>query len=106
MNPSATGIRVMGLRKMESTDNEKNWPNVDEIVNATVIEIAKHGCYISLNDYESKKGFIHISEISTSWVRNIEDFAQIGQVVKAIVIEVDVHKETISCSLKKVPANR
>ena len=88
---------------MGSSDTERIWPAVDEVVRATVIETAKHGCYITLDDYDSKKGFIHISEISNTWVRNIEDFVQIGQVVMVKVIEVDVQKESIFCSLKKAP---
>ncbi|MGA2199269.1 MAG: S1 RNA-binding domain-containing protein, partial [Nitrososphaerales archaeon] len=47
-------------------------PDRGEIVLCTVREITPHGIYVDLDEYNNMNGFLHISEISTGWVRNID----------------------------------
>ena len=47
-------------------------PERGDIVLCTVREITSHGIYVDLDEYNGMNGFLHISEISTGWVRNIE----------------------------------
>lgn len=82
---------------------KKDWPDLNEIVMATVTSTAKTGCYLTLDDYDSKSAFIHISEISTTWVRNVDDFIQTGQKVRVKVLGADQNSGRIDCSLKQVP---
>ncbi|RJS86435.1 S1 RNA-binding domain-containing protein, partial [Candidatus Bathyarchaeota archaeon] len=46
------------------------WPEVGELVVATVRRIESYGAYVTLDEYDDKEGLLHISEISPSWVRN------------------------------------
>jgi len=84
----------MALRKPE-------WPDVDDLVITTVVMITKYGAYVKLDEYD-KEGFLHISEISSSWVRNIRDFVREGQKVVLKVLRVDVEKRQVDLSLRRV----
>jgi len=49
---------------------KRDWPEVGDLVIATVKKITDYGAYVILDEYD-REGLLHISEISTSWVRNI-----------------------------------
>ncbi len=57
---------------------------------------------VELDEYPGKKGMLHISEISSKWVKNIRDFIKEGQKWVAKVISVDKDKGHISLSIKRV----
>lgn len=84
----------MALRKSE-------WPEVGDLVVATVQEVTDFGAYVKLDEYD-KKGLLHISEISSSWIRNIRDFIREGQKVVLKVLRVDAEKGHIDLSLRRV----
>lgn len=68
---------------------------------ATVEDVVDYGAYVTLDEYD-KKGLLHISEISSSWVRNIRNFVREGQKVVLKVLRVDRNKEHINLSLRRV----
>lgn len=78
-----------------------DWPEVGDLVIATVEEVTDFGAYVKLDEYD-KKGLLHISEISSSWIRNIHDFIREGQKVVLKVLRVDIEKEHIDLSLRRV----
>ncbi|KYH39667.1 MAG: translation initiation factor IF-2 subunit alpha [Candidatus Bathyarchaeota archaeon B26-1] len=82
-------------------ENAEEWPEVDELVIATVEDIKKYGVYVRLDEY-GKEGFLHISEISSSWVKNIRDFVREGQKVVLRVLRVDPARRQIDLSLRRV----
>jgi translation initiation factor 2 subunit 1 len=84
----------MTLRKPE-------WPEVGDLVIATVDSVIDYGAYVKLDEYD-KKGLLHISEISSSWIRNIRDFVREGQKVVLKVLRVDMEKGHIDLSLRRV----
>ncbi len=57
----------------------------DDIVTGCVTGIEKYGIFVSLDDYNS--GLIHISEISSSFVRNPADYVSIGETIRVKVLE-------------------
>ncbi|MBQ3050464.1 MAG: S1 RNA-binding domain-containing protein [Clostridia bacterium] len=75
---------------------------VGEIVDGTVTGLTKFGAFVSLP--EEKVGMIHISEVSTTYVKDIGDFLEKGQAVKVKVLSIDENGK-ISLSLKQVPEN-
>lgn len=77
-------------------------PDVGEVVFATVTQITPYGAYVSLDEYRGQKGFLHISEISTGWVRNIDRFIKEGQKVVLKVIRVDPDRNEVDLSLRQV----
>jgi len=80
---------------------EREWPRVGELVVATVTRITNYGAYVYLEEY-GKDGLLHISEVSSSWVRNIRDFVREGQKVVLKVLRVDPRKGHIDLSLRRV----
>ena len=73
-----------------------------EIVEGKVTGLTKFGAFVSLP--EEKVGMIHISEVSTTYVKDIGDFLEKGQAVKVKVLSIDENGK-ISLSLKQVPEN-
>ena len=78
-------------------------PGRNELVVATIQEVTKHGCYVSLDEYNRQKAYVHISEISRTWVKNIRTHVREGQRIVAKVLRVDPRKGQIDLSIKRVP---
>lgn len=80
----------------------KEWPEVDEFVIASVKRIVPYGAYVTLDEYKDKEGLVHISEVSSGWIKNIRDYIREGQKVVLKVIRVDSSKRLVDLSLRRV----
>ena len=80
---------------------KQEWPEAGDLVIATVETVTDYGAYVKLDEFE-KKGLLHVSEISSSWIRNIRDFVREGQKVVLKVLRVDPEKGHIDLSLRRV----
>ncbi len=80
----------------------REFPEEGEFVIATVKSIHPYGAFLTLDEYPGKEGFMHISEVASTWVKNIRDYLKEGQKVVAKVIRVDPRKGHIDLSLKRV----
>ena len=69
-----------------------------EIVLGCVTGIEKYGVFVNLDEYYS--GLIHISEISSSFVRNIHDYVKIGETIKVKILEEDEQSHQVKLSIK------
>lgn len=58
---------------------------VDDVVDAEVIKIAEFGAFVK---FGNRKGLIHISQVSDSYVKKVEDHLKVGDKVKAKVIKM------------------
>jgi translation initiation factor 2 subunit 1 len=85
---------TMAIKKPE-------WPEVGDLVLATVETVTDYGAYVKLDEY-GKRGLLHVSEISSSWVRNIRDFVREGQKIVLKVLRVDIEKGHVDLSLRRV----
>ena len=65
-------------------------------------EITPHGIYVDLDEYNHMNGFLHISEISTGWVRNIERVAKPQQKLVLKVIRAEKSRREVDLSLRQV----
>ena len=81
---------------------DKGMPEPGEVVVCTVREITSHGIYVNLDQYGAMNGFLHVSEISTGWVRNIERVAKVSQKLVLKVIRADRVRREIDLSLRQV----
>ncbi|MBO5120774.1 MAG: S1 RNA-binding domain-containing protein [Bacilli bacterium] len=70
-----------------------------EIVTGYVTGIEKYGIFVCIDDQID--GLIHISEITKSYVRNINDYAKVGEVIRAKVIEEENNNQ-IKLSIKDI----
>jgi translation initiation factor 2 subunit 1 len=77
-------------------------PESGEVVVCTVREITSHGIYVNLDQYDGMNGFLHVSEISTGWVRNIERVAKVSQKLVLKVIRANRIRREIDLSLRQV----
>lgn len=78
------------------------YPEIGDLVVASVRRVTDYGAYISLDEYDGKEGLIHISEISTTWVRNIRDHVRAGQKLVSKVLRVNPSRNQIDLSLRRV----
>jgi len=77
------------------------WPESGDLVLASVQRITDYGAYVTLDEY-GKEGLLHVSEVSSGWVRNIRDFVREGQKVVLKVLRVNTEKRHIDLSLRRV----
>lgn len=77
-------------------------PDEGELVLATVNNISPHGVYVTLDEYGRLPAFLHISEITTGWVRDIERYAKPGQKIVLKVIRINKTRKEIDLSLRQV----
>ncbi len=79
-----------------------DWPEVGDLVVATVKRVESYGAYVTLDEYGGKEGLLHISEISSRWVRNIRNHVRPNQKVVLQVLRTDPRKGQIDLSLRRV----
>ncbi|MEK6958284.1 MAG: translation initiation factor IF-2 subunit alpha [archaeon] len=82
-----------------------DFPEVGEIVIGRITKVLPYGVLMELMEYGTLQGFVHISEVSSSWVKNIRNVVKEGQVRAGKVINVDMQKRHIDISLTKVPTS-
>ncbi|MCS3923111.1 translation initiation factor IF-2 subunit alpha [Methanosalsum natronophilum] len=83
-------------------EDQSRWPEVGELVVCTVKNVTDFGAYTTLEEYEDKEGFIHISEIKAGWVKYVRDHVREGQKIVCKVLNVDPSRRHIDMSLKDV----
>ena len=84
---------------------KEGFPEEDELVLCTVINIHYHSVFVKLDEY-GKTGLIHISEISPGRIRNIRDFVVEGKKIVCKVLKIDKKKGHIDLSLRRVNENQ
>ncbi len=69
-----------------------------DIVKGKVTGIESYGLFLLLDDGTS--GLIHISEITDSFVNNVNDYAKLGDTIEAKVIGIEGGSEKLQLSIK------
>ena len=80
----------------------QQWPSEGELIVATVYKVLGYGAYANLEEYEGKEAFIHISEVSSGWVKNIRDHVRENQKIVARVLRVKPKQGHVDASLKRI----
>ena len=78
------------------------WPEVGDLVVCKVADIEDFGVFCNLQEYEEKKGLIHISEVASGWIKNIRDHVRTGHLTVCKVLTVNEANHQIDLSLKDV----
>lgn len=76
---------------------------VGQVLEGKVTGIQAYGAFVYID--EQTTGLIHISEISSGFVRDVEHYLKIGDVVKVKVLEVDEHGNQLRLSIKALKLN-
>src|SRR4030065_2182328 len=83
------------------SEHKPEWPEYGDLAIATIESVMDYGAYANLDEY-NKRGFLHISEISSARIRNVRDFIREKQKMVLKVLRVDVEKGHIDLSLRRV----
>ena len=81
------------------SDVEEKYP-VGAVVLGKVVRFAEFGAFIELEP--SVDALVHISQISHKRVNDIRDFLEIGQEVKAKIVEINKDNKRIELSIKVI----
>jgi len=73
---------------------------VNDIIECTVTGIQKYGAFVLINN--KYDGLIHISEISSSYVKNINDYIKIKDKIFAQVVDIDKENNKYKLSIKNI----
>jgi translation initiation factor 2 subunit 1 len=82
-------------------ERKPEYPEIGDLVIATIETVTDYGAYAKLDEF-SKRGLLHVSEISSSWIRNIHDFVRENQKMVLKVLRVDPEKGHVDLSLRRV----
>ena len=63
------------LEKIRMSEHKPEWPETGDLVIVTIESVMDYGAYANLDEY-SRRGFLHISEISSARIRNVRDFVR------------------------------
>ena len=77
-------------------------PSPGDLLLCTVKTIHPHCAFVTLNEYEGLEGMIHISEIASSWIKNIRSHVKEGKIIVCKVMRVDEEKGYINLSIRRV----
>lgn len=79
---------------------KRGLPSLGELVIGKISRINPNSAFVSLDEYSNLEGMIHISEVSSGWVRDIRNHVKLGQGVVVKVMRVE--GSYIGLSLKRV----
>ena len=82
------------------------YPDRDDLVVVKVTQILDYGVFVELLEYDGAKGFVHISNVARSWIKNIRIFVKSNQVRVAKVLNIDMEKKQIDLSFAGVSPQR
>ena len=82
------------------------YPDKGDFVVVKITQVLDYGVFAELLEYEKVRGFVHISNVSSSWVKNIRNFVKINQVRVAKVLNVDLEKKQIDLSFAGISSQK
>lgn len=68
------------------------------LLEGVVSNVANFGAFVDIGVHQD--GLVHISEVSNTYVTNIQDVVKVGQIVRVKVLEVDMARKRISLTMK------
>lgn len=96
----------LGLKQL----SDDPWETVPEkyppgsVVEGRVVSVTNYGAFISLED--GVEGLVHVSEMSwNKKVKNPNKLLNVGDTIKAKVLEVDLENKKISLGMKQLESN-
>ena len=77
---------------------------VGQVIKGKVTGIQSFGAFVALDD-KNTQGLVHISEVSNTFVKDINDYLKVGQDVEVKVIKLDETNKKISLSIRALMPN-
>jgi translation initiation factor 2 subunit 1 len=79
-----------------------DYPEVGDLVVATVTRVVDYGAYVKLDEYNGVEGLIHISEVASTYVKNIRVHVREGLKLVLKVLRVSSQRAQVDLSLRRV----
>ncbi len=71
---------------------------IGDMIKGKVTGFEKYGIFLSFeNGYT---GLIHISELSESFVKDVTEYADLGDIVPCVILNIDEEEKKMKCSIK------
>jgi translation initiation factor 2 subunit 1 len=80
------------------------YPKENELVICRITKITNYGVFAELLEYNNIEGFIHISQVSSTWIKNIHNHVKQNQIRASKVLKVDTTKNHVDLSFNRVAA--
>ena len=90
---------------MSGLEEEHELPEVGETIVCKVKQVLGYGAFVELVEYGNKKGFVHVSQVASRWVKNIRNYVKEGQIRAAKVLSIDRGRGQIDLSFNKVSSH-
>lgn len=102
--PTEDSISQSVVVSRKAVLEESFWQNikVGDKITGPVTSVATFGVFIDLGGVE---GLVHISKLSNQHIKDTTSFAKVGDVLTAMVIELDKVKSKIALSMKELEPN-
>lgn len=71
---------------------------IGDVIDGEVTGIQNYGVFVRLSQEE--QGLIHISECRHGYVRNFDEYFEIGQKLKVVIVDIDEYTQKISLSIR------
>ncbi len=86
----------MTNNKDDKTENYK----VGDIIKGQVTGIENYGVFVNIDPWYD--GLIHISEVSSTFVKDIHDYVKMGETIYCQVLDVDEENLHLKLSIKDI----
>lgn len=102
--PTEDSISQSVVVNRKAIMEESFWQNikVGDKITGPVTSVATFGVFIDLGGVE---GLVHISKLSNQHIKDTSSFAKVGDVLTAMVIDLDKAKSKVGLSMKELEPN-
>ena len=76
---------------------------IGDLIIGKINQVRPYALFLTFSD--GSNGLLHISELSDSYIRDIERFGSVGDEIKVKVLSVDPNNGFLRVSYKEVPEN-
>jgi len=77
--------------------------NINDVIYVTITSVTPYGAFVKA-DYDYT-GLIHISEITGKYIGNIDKYFTEGNIIEAVITDIDEEKKQLSLSTKGIMPN-
>jgi len=79
-----------------------DYPKISDVVICKITKINDYGVFVSLLEYDNIEAFVHVSQVSSTWVKNIHNHVKLNQIRAGKVLHIDTYKNQIDLSFNRV----
>ncbi len=77
-------------------------PEIGDLVVCTVKDVRDFGVVCTLDEFPGKEGFIHITEVSSGWIKYIRDYVREGKRIVCKLLDANPSRGRFDLSLRRV----